>query len=511
MPIVGLAGCGGSAAGDSSSLSEEVAEVSDASPASDASASPPVDAVPDAALAEPDAASIADLSAEPGVPVPLACTVRWTTAGPTPSAVEFGAGDAPTHRVEVPGLRTDHAVEVIGLRADTLYHMRVAAPPEGGEPIRSSAVACRTPPLPPSLPIPTLTTTTTLAAPRWTLFGVGGFALDNASGQAAALVIDEEAQVVWYWQHPTFGNVGTQVEPTTGDVMAIGSRGQHIMDGWQISPRGDVVWRTPWRSPDVGLGALLAPVDASYHHLVRALPNGNVATLRFDLVQQEVAGKLVDVYHDELLELTRDGELVWAWNSKGHVAPSGGGDWLHGNALYFTGAGDAVYSASALGQVWKIDRATGEIVWRLGQGGDFAPDPRSERPWFAFQHDPSPSGPGRILLYDNGPVSLQATRLVEYALDEVAMTAEIVWEYPPAGVVDRWFSAGLGSAQRLDDGNTFACGIRGVPPGEGRLFEVTPDGELAWEATTPETLLFRGTRIPPWHVAIPPEEPITPF
>ena len=81
---------------------------------------------------------------------------------------------------------------------------------------------------------------------------------------------------------------------------------------------------------------------------------------------------------------------------------------------------------------------------------------------------------GNIVLYDNG-YSRGYTRVLE--IDPV--THDIVWEYqgsPP----ESFFSATLGSVQRLPNGNTLiAESVR------GRLIEVTPDREIVWEYWNP--------------------------
>ncbi len=58
-------------------------------------------------------------------------------------------------------------------------------------------------------------------------------------------------------------------------------------------------------------------------------------------------------------------------------------------------------------------------------------------------------------------------------------TKEIVWEYK-GSPVDTFFSPRISGAQRLPNGNTFICEGR-----HGRLFEVTPDGDIVWEFVSP--------------------------
>ena len=91
---------------------------------------------------------------------------------------------------------------------------------------------------------------------------------------------------------------------------------------------------------------------------------------------------------------------------------------------------------------------------------------------------------GHILIYDNGN-QLKRTRILE--LDP--LTQKIVWEYvadPPTS----FYSPTRGSSQRLPNGNTFIA-----ESDSGRLFEVTPTGEIVWEFMNPD-IQANGRRMP---------------
>jgi hypothetical protein len=124
-------------------------------------------------------------------------------------------------------------------------------------------------------------------------------------------------------------------------------------------------------------------------------------------------------------------------------------------------------------------------------------------------------GEGNILIFDNGgfggfgapnptaPYGINNARR-EYSrvieIDPVAM--KIVWEYNAnkSGYRDtfKFFSDYVSSAQRLPNGNTL------IDEGAvGRLFEVTPDGEIVWEYISPfyqekenYNMVYRAYRVP---------------
>jgi len=90
------------------------------------------------------------------------------------------------------------------------------------------------------------------------------------------------------------------------------------------------------------------------------------------------------------------------------------------------------------------------------------------------QHDAEVLDNGTILLFDNeGNEGM--SRLLEF--DPV--TGERVWQYAPE-VPEEFFTRACGAAQRLPNGNTLA-----VESDRGRVFEVTPDGEIVWEYVNP--------------------------
>ena len=90
----------------------------------------------------------------------------------------------------------------------------------------------------------------------------------------------------------------------------------------------------------------------------------------------------------------------------------------------------------------------------------------------------------RLLVYDNG-YHRGSSRVLE--LDPV--TEAIVWSYesdPP----ESFFSNLRGSNQRLPNGNTLITESE-----RGRVFEVSPEGEVVWEFWNPDVVDGRRKRI----------------
>src|SRR5260370_25881578 len=150
-----------------------------------------------------------------------------------------------------------------------------------------------------------------------------------------------------------------------------------------------------------------------------------------------------------------------------------------------------------------IEKKTGKVVWRLGPefpGSEFSPDQRIvkknlPRPvdQLSGQHDPhlvpqGLPGAGNLLLFDDaGGAGFPPAALGIYAGSRVLeidpVKKEIVWQYTGENSgrpVWSFFSSFVSSAQRLPNGNTL------IDEGmNGRIFQITPDGDIVWEYVTP--------------------------
>jgi len=149
--------------------------------------------------------------------------------------------------------------------------------------------------------------------------------------------------------------------------------------------------------------------------------------------------------------------------------------------------------------IFIVSRETGKIVWQVGPdyskysqldklGLNRHKFPDSVNGGFAggmLHHThmipKGLPGEGNILLFNNGlPYSI----VTEFN----PVTLEIVWEYSGIEIgyseshslSHSFFSATIGSAQRLPNGNTLICEGDG-----GRIFEVTAKHEIVWEYIFP--------------------------
>ncbi|MEA2308287.1 MAG: hypothetical protein QOI65_573 [Thermoleophilaceae bacterium] len=248
-----------------------------------------------------------------------------------------------------------------------------------------------------------------------------------------------------------------------------------------------------------------SPADT---HEMEPLPNGNFVLTTYRLRRNvDVSGyggpDSGNVVDGEIQEIDRAGEVVWSWSSKDHIKPSETQrlysrilpdgtpvyDVFHLNSVAPDGNG-YVISARHANAVYRIDRATGDVDWKLG--GTKRPeslkpvgDPLS--PTFGAQHDARVLPDGTITVFDNRS-DIGPPRGVRFEIDRKAGTARWLGQVtdPKAPV-----SGSEGSARRLPDGH-WAVSWGGTPV----MSELTRGNELVWRLKFRTVINYRMTPIP---------------
>lgn len=340
---------------------------------------------------------------------------------------------------------------------------------------------------------------------------------------------------------------------STGLIMEVTRRGELVRQ-WHIA--GKWVGKTP---PEGS-----AEIDlALTHHTINLFPNDNLLLLTAEMRQFEnwptsdsdpnAPTHTANVIGDVICEVGQDGTILrqWKlldmldpyrlsygscsgyWNDRGFTDSN---DWCHTNAVTYDPRDDSIIASLRTQDcIIKFDCATSEIKWILGDHGNWkAPwsdkllTPAEGLEWQYHQHDCSVTPSGTILCFDNGnnrstpftdrlSPAESYSRVVEFEVDEEAMTVRQVWAYgkDPG---ERLFACYQGGAYRLPEtGNTFmtyggivtADGQPSASAGEGfaraRLLEVTPDKEIVFDlwiddSDTPNGMSlssFRSQHVPP--------------
>jgi hypothetical protein len=205
-------------------------------------------------------------------------------------------------------------------------------------------------------------------------------------------------------------------------------------------------------------------------------------------------------------ELDRSKNVVFEWRSWDHFEITDAigvdfteerVDYVHANAFVQDTDGNLLVSNRHLSEITKIDRSTGDVIWRLGgKNNQFRfVDDIDESTGFHYQHDIRRLPNGNVTLFDNGNFhDPPFSRAVEYRLDTEAMTATRVWRHRNTPDI---FADFMGSAQRLPGGNTVIAWGGSHHGDITTLTEVHPDGTKALELTfTNGTLNYKGYRFP---------------
>lgn len=298
-------------------------------------------------------------------------------------------------------------------------------------------------------------------------------------GDGTVYLIDLEGNVIHTWKMPyPPGLYGYLTEK--GTLFYNGKIPNETFLG-KAPFKGGVALESDWN------GKVLWEVrHLNHHHDGRLLKNGNVLLLCATELPQDVAGKVQGgrpgteekgkIWADYLVEMTKDGRTVWEWRTWEHLdlakdamtaMQDDRSEWTHGNAIMELPDGNLLASFRNISTIIKIDRQTGEIVWKLGA------------PPLSGQHAPTALPNGNLLIFDNGPHRLDHSFPFSRVLELNPVTKETVWKFQEA-ILPNFFSPRNSNAQRLPNGNTL------INEGSfGRFFEVLPEGEVVWEYVNP--------------------------
>jgi hypothetical protein len=152
-------------------------------------------------------------------------------------------------------------------------------------------------------------------------------------------------------------------------------------------------------------------------------------------------------------------------------------DYVHMNSVAIDYDDNIIVSSRHLSEITKINRQTGDIIWRLG-GVNNQFTYIDDEFHTSYQHDarPVPGKPDHYTVFDNGNYhSPRFSRAIEYKLNIEDSTATKVWEYRlPQG--STWW---LGNVQHLPNGNTH---INWADASVPKATEVTPEGKVVYQA-----------------------------
>ena len=323
----------------------------------------------------------------------------------------------------------------------------------------SRAAAGETTPIPTPTPAPTALPGYPALVSRPDLSGAPAARVLASTGRAQSGYLFATPDVSDSVRGPCiFANDGSLLfyHPVTADLahnfQVVEYQGQSMLawyEGAAIATYGEgayYLYDNEYQQVAVIQGENGSPIDL--HELV-VTPEGTALVGAYIPVEQDLTaiGGLATalVYDYRLQEIDiASGRLLFDWHALDHVpltesavpVPTDEGDdfdYFHGNAIDVTpDGGHLVLSARNTSTIYKIDRQTGDIVWRF-RGADDGKTPQdaitlsAPGESFWFQHDVRAHADGTFSLFDDGgePFHHNARGML-LSIDEDAGTGQII-------------------------------------------------------------------------------------
>jgi hypothetical protein len=296
----------------------------------------------------------------------------------------------------------------------------------------------------------------------------------------ATFILDMAGNEVHRWDHDSQpGQYGYLQSDGQLFYMAKTAEGGDIFPNF-LGFKGGALRRLDWQGNL--LWEHIAPLQ---HHDARSLDNRGAIYLSTEQMSEQEAARVqggyaegeVGMWADVVIEVDEAGNHVWEWHAKDHLDPDIDKimpqtlrwEWSHFNTVVPLSDGRVILSARNLSTVYIVEKSSGEILDRIGDG------------LFFGQHDPRLLPNGNMLVFDNGVMRhrdasfFNFSRIVEIDLT----TREIVWQYqdtPPY----YFHSPFISGVEPLPNGNYLV-----TEGSTGRMFQITREGDVVWEYICP--------------------------
>ena len=304
--------------------------------------------------------------------------------------------------------------------------------------------------------------------------------------ESGSMILDDSGQVVWF--RPLQGPYGRAMNFKVQTY-----RGRPVLT-WGETPNEYVIFDGAYR--EIAQVRAASGYDGDHHEFLISPQDTALITIYnavpWDL--SSVGGPTYSVAWQGIVQELdiETGEVLFEWYSLEHVGLEEtyvkpwedhylGIDYFHINSIDVDHDNNLLISARQTSAVYKIDRTSGEVMWRLGgKKSDFEMGPGTR---FAFQHDARRQPDGTITIFDNGslvfengiPKAVEESRAIVLEVDEERMSATLVREYTHP---DKQYADAAGNMQVLPNGNVFVGWGRALA-----VSEFSKDGELLFDAS----------------------------
>ena len=335
------------------------------------------------------------------------------------------------------------------------------------------------------------------------------------AGWGIIIALDPTGEVVWYYEADRriagidrLSNGNMLFHQTDHRTIEVDMLGNTITE-WYAADRPDGVPENPNAVPIANAQTI--------HHQPLETPTGTF--MSFSANAREIENYYTSEYDpeaphatalvmgDDVIEFDREGNQLWRWSTWDHLDPFRIGyelteaywhvrgfpehlDWTHANGLEYDPRDDSIIiNLRHQDALIKIDRASGDVVWILGEPTDWSEELQSKlltpvgEPfrWLYHAHNPRLTDSGTIVLFDNGKFQARPfesysepedtySRVVEYEVNEENMTVRQVWASHDRVTPDNCYSYAMGDAHWL--------------PETGNYFVVDSICDYRWEGLT---------------------------
>lgn len=428
----------------------------------------------------------------PHASTPLVGIVTFETDAPARAEIDVDDGSRSWTILWDGAPSQKHACPVLGLRPGTAHRLTVRARGESGEVAEApDKLSLATPPLPDDFPpIEVLACVPEKREPGYVVFSASYGAMMKLPEKPGYLVaLDQQGEIAWF--HRSNDSI-FDVRMLANGNLAYATNDARLIE---IDMLGNVchTWYPTGKYKD-GLPGGTAVETEAIHHAFCPMESGNVLMLsieQLDYTDWPSSDKdpsapraPAKVMGDTIIEFRPDGSVVNEWRVSEMIDPEricygsfapfwvakgykDSYDWSHANGLTYDSRDDSILvSLRNQDAVIKFSRATGELLWILGDHGNWNPPwsdkllaPKGDLAWQFHQHNVSITREGDIMVFDNGKFRAlpfdkpraapeNFSRAVEYRVDEAAMTVEQIWEFD-AGKDTKYYSTYVGGANRL--------------------------------------------------------------
>jgi hypothetical protein len=305
-------------------------------------------------------------------------------------------------------------------------------------------------------------------------------------GQDGPMILDSKGRIVWFHK--------LRRAFKAYDFRTATYEGKPVLTWWQGAASGEygggtgIIADSSYKVIATVKGGNGYPPDI---HEFRVTPQGTALIVAYQPVRGntrafggEKNGAILDSIAMEIDIKT--GRVLFEWHSLGHIGVTESHslfnkgepvDYTHLNSVALDTDGNFLISARNTWAVYKVDRETGEVIWRLG--GRHSSFQLPGYATFVGQHDFKRASNGDYTLFDNHNIIAPpkwVSRGMVFSIDADSHTARLLHAFPhPKGAG----TTTQGSVQVLPSGNYVVGWGGGIP----EISEFSPGGRLLFDAT----------------------------